>query len=390
METILRILSGPKGHRAGVSSAILLALSLTGCGTTQHARSYRGIPCDQIEARIDFDNRIETLNILSEGFYYRCFDEVIVHGKRARDTFRHKTFSITRETGNIFLPEETLIEYVMESYERGFLSFLIAASYQQKNDPQGAKIELRRMDDELKAGLYNYGEDPVNILLQAILWEHLKEPDEARVDWRNIQEQDQIDEVIQAFATEQIRLIDDNMFAEKRWKVFAIGRFPEITWDLKFVNSDSGYFSVQSVRPFLTDCASETGLRISTRSWMNKIAMRHDDGYHPLVNARTWIRLPVGIAYSITTFSSGAALIIGGCAADAYGGGDGALCLVSVKGGAALMGKSPKVLNYTLKPDFRHWENVPESFLFTRADSPEEEFCLGTLPRNTLYHEIFW
>ncbi len=43
------------------------------------------------------------------------------------------------------------------------------------------------------------------------------------------------------------------------------------------------------------------------------------------------------------------------------------------------MSKSRKVLDYTLEPDLRHWDNVPASFLFTTAPDVKEEPCFAEL-----------
>jgi hypothetical protein len=90
---------------------------------------------------------------------------VIVHGEKARSEFRHKTFSFLKETTNVFIPEGSFIDYVLESYERGYLSLLLAASYANVEKPDEAKVELRQLDHELLP-LYNYGEDPVNLCYQ--------------------------------------------------------------------------------------------------------------------------------------------------------------------------------------------------------------------------------
>jgi hypothetical protein len=369
-----------------ISSCILLLQAA--CVRQRSADWYRPKPCNQIASRIDFNDRIKTLNLLSDAFYYECYALVIKSGARAQSEFRYKKFSIVKETTNIFIPEGTFIDYVLESYERGYLTFLLSASYFKLGRADEARVELRRLDDEMKAGLYNYGEDPINIALQAVMWEKLGEPAEGRVDWLNLYDAKNQSKAITTFVRGRIEKIDSGRKLNSDWKIYAIDRFPEITWELKFLKSDSGYFRVMSKEPFLAGCSSLTGLRISAKSWMNKIAMRHDHGYHPLVNVRSWIRLPIGIAYGITTFSSGAAIIVGGCALDAAGKGNGGLCYVSLYGGAALIAESPKVLKHTLKPDFRHWENVPSSFLFTTADNPADEKCARNLPSHSRYHRI--
>lgn len=87
--------------------------------------------CREIDRRIEFQNRIETLNLIAQADYNRCYEKVIQHGPRAQSAYRQKTFSIVRETGNLFFPDGTLIDYVLESHERAFFSFLLAASYAQ-------------------------------------------------------------------------------------------------------------------------------------------------------------------------------------------------------------------------------------------------------------------
>jgi hypothetical protein len=176
-----------------------------------------------------------------------------------------------------------------------------------------------------------------------------------------------------------MRAIDDGKGATGPWSVYAIGNFPEVQWDLQFTGSKNGYFSVKPAQRFGEDCASDTGVRISTQPWFAKIALRHNNGYHPILNAQSWMRLPFGVAYSITTFASGASIAIGGCALDLYAKGDGALCEVSLKGGTALIKESPRVLRHTLQPDLRHWDNVPASFLFTTASDVEDEICYTSL-----------
>ena len=154
-----------------------------------------------------------------------------------------------------------------------------------------------------------------------------------------------------------------------------MGSFPGIDWNIDFQDSSTGYFSVKPRHGFLPGCFSESGVRISTHSWFQKIATRHDSGYHPLLHAQSWIRLPVGVVYSIITFSAGAGIMVGGCFVDMAGEGDGSLCKVSIQGGLAVMQESPHVLRYALRPDLRHWDNVPSSFLFTWAPDLKDEPC---------------
>ena len=361
---------------------LCLVIGLVGC-QTRGGRTQHGMPCSEIEQSIDLSDRIDALNRLADAFAERCYGTVIAQGEKVRSEFRHKTFSLMKETGNVFVPEGSFIDYVLESYERGYLSLLLAASYASVQKPEEAKVELRQLDHELFTPLYNYGEDPVNLLLSAVLWERVGEVNESRVDWLRLRDlgvmwKGQQDEV-RAFAARQVALIDEGQGGSDPWRVYAIGQFPELTWDMQFFGSTDGYFSVKAKGEFPSACQSDTGVRLSTRSWFDKVAIRHSHGYHPLMNVQAWIRLPFGLTYSLIPLAAGAGVMVGGCMLDAAGDGKGAICQLSIVGGIALMRTAPAVMEGALRPDLRHWEHVPAAFVVTRASSPEQESCLATV-----------
>jgi hypothetical protein len=359
-----------------------LGLLLFGCQSGD-LRKPDGQSCRELENQIDLTKRVDTLNLLSEAFASRCDELVASYGAQARAQFRHKTFSITRETANVFVPDGTFIEYILESYERGYLSVLLAGSYLRARRVEEAKVELRELDHELFAPIYNYGEDPVNLLLSAILWEQAGESGEARVDWLRLRDLPRLtkkeDEALRAFAAGQVSRIDGGEAVGAPWRVYRVGRFPDLDWDLQFTNTTSGYFSITRKEPFMATCGSGTGLRISTESWFNKLAIRHSRAYHPLLNVQTWIRLPFGLTYSLIPLAAGAGVMVGGCALDAAGDGKGVLCQLSVVGGMALMSTAPRVLEGALRPDLRHWEDVPDAFVVTKASGPDLEPCLANV-----------
>jgi hypothetical protein len=359
-----------------------LLIGLVGCQAGA-GRTLNGAPCSAIEQQINFPDRIDTLNRLADAFAVRCYNTVIVHGEKARSEFRHKTFSFLKESTNVFIPEGSFIDYVLESYERGYLSLLLAASYANVQKPEEAKVELRLLDHELFTPLYNYGEDPVNLLLSAVLWERVGEVNESRVDWLRLRDlglmwQGQ-QEAVRLFAARQVDRIDEGQGFSDPWHVYGIGQFPELTWDLQFFGSSSGYFSVKTNGEFLPACQSDTGVRLSTKSWFDKVAIRHSHGYHPLLNVQAWIRLPIGLTYSLIPLAAGAGVMVGGCMLDAAANGKGGLCQLSVIGGVALMRTAPAVMEGALRPDLRHWEHVPAAFVVTRASKPELEPCLPKL-----------
>ena len=332
-------------------------------------------PCAQIEAQIDLGDRIETLRTIAQAFYDKCYEVVITYGTQAQADYKYKTFSVTKEVSNIFLPDGTWTDYVLESYERGFLNVLLALSYYRVHNVEASTVELRSLDHEIFTPLYNYGADPVNLLFSAVLWEMLGEHHEAWVDWNRLQRQEGLEETIQTFASHRLNGLKAEEKLSGDWEIYAIGSFPAVDWEVKFRDTANGYFSVTPQGNFPPECSSESGVRISTNSWFRKIAMRHNPGYHPLLHAQSWLRLPIGVLYSITTFSAGASIAMGGCFADAYGRGGGSICRLSIAGGMALIRESPKVLRHTLRPDLRHWDNVPSSFLFTTASDIQNERC---------------
>lgn len=359
-----------------------LLIGLVGCQTGRQP-AVQGPSCSELERQINLSDRVDTLNKLADAFAVRCYDAVIVHGEKARSEFRYKTFSLMKETGNVFVPEGSFIDYVLESYERGYLSLLLAASYANVQKPEAARVELRQLDHELFTQLYNYGEDPVNLLLSAVLWERVGEVRESRVDWLRLRDLGLMwkgqQDAVRLFAARQVDRIDERADSSEPWHVYGIGRFPELTWDLQFFGSTNGYFSVKANGEFLSACQSDTGVRLSTRSWFDKVAMRHSHGYHPLLNVQSWIRLPFGLTYSLVPLAAGAGIMVGGCVLDAAADGKGALCQLSVVGGVALMRTAPAVFEGALQPDLRHWEHVPAAFVVTRASRPELEPCLAKL-----------
>ena len=336
--------------------------------------------CGGIEAQIGWEDRISTLRHLSRAFSAGCDETVITFGALAQEQYKYKTYRVFKEASNIFLPDGTFIDYVLESYERGFLTVLLAASYYHLRDFEASEVELRRLDHEIFTPLYNYGADPVNLLFSAVLWEMVGRPDEARVDWNRLQDQEGPDETVRTFAARRLAQLDAQPWTRLKWDVYAIGNFPEIDWNIEFKDVSTGYFSINALQRFLPGCASESGVRVSTRSWFQKIAMRHDSGYHPLLHAQSWLRLPVGVVYGISAITAGAGIVIGGCYLDMAGRGNGSLCKLSIEGGMALIRKSPQVLRYALQPDLRHWDNVPAGFLFTTSPDLTHESCFQDLP----------
>lgn len=361
--------------------ALAFSLAMLGCQMEEVRPTFQN-ECGILSPRVDWSNRIQVLNLLSLAFSQKCDAAVIEYAERAQSEFRHKTFSLSRELATVFLSDGVITEYVLESYERAYLSVLLAASHLRTGHSEEAKVELRRLDHELFAPLYNFGEDPVNLVLSAVLWEILGEPGDARTDWFRIANPTSssllhVEPTLQAFAEKQVIRLDQGGHPAPQWQVYGLGRFPEVDWDFKLFGSQNGYFAIHPQPPFPETCVSETGLRLSTKSWFAKIAHRHDHAYHPLLNIQSWIRLPIGMVYGLVPFSLGAGMAVGGCAGAASlgGRGSGNLCALSILGGAHLMQIAPTVFSNTVRPDLRHWELLPATIVLTQADDLKSESC---------------
>lgn len=100
-----------------------LAMALRGCQSGE-LRKQNVRACIEIEKSLDLSERVEALNLRSEAFTAHCDVLVVRYGAQARSQFRHKTFSITGEAMNVFVPDGMFTEYILESYERGYLSIL--------------------------------------------------------------------------------------------------------------------------------------------------------------------------------------------------------------------------------------------------------------------------
>jgi hypothetical protein len=376
---------------AGLGALTGLTLLLAGC--LHRVPSQRAADdCSTLAQDMDLSRQIETLNRLADAFSQKCYHVVIAFGARAQAEYGHKTYSVVRETASVFLPDGALTAYILESYERGYLTVLLADSHLKEKKTENAKVELRRLDHELFTPVYNYGEDPVNLLLSAVLWEQLGDPGEARVDWLRLRDQvgslKGLEPVIRSFADRQLTRIDRGETIQPAWRIYGTGRFPGVEWDLKFVGSSNGYFRVRPKDEFGPACASDTGVRIPTRRWFEKIAVRHSHAYHPLLNVQSWIRLPIGMVYSLVPLAAGAGVAVGGCIVDVAGKGSGRLCELSIRGGVALMGQAPKVLKGALEPDFRHWERIPSAFVVTTASQLRDEPCARDLPDRDIAQAI--
>ncbi len=340
-----------------------------GCQTSSHFTKISSSDCSQISKFFNQDNVIEKLDDISELYFKKCYDEVILLGPKLRTQSRDKLYSLTAEVSEVFFPEGTFTEYTLESHERAYLSLLISLSYYQKNDRISARVEFLKSIDDTQAQLYNYGNDLTILILQATLADTLDIQIDSRPFWNKIAElsTDKNEFDIKKYAENRISEIDSHK--NRKFIIKALGYFPELDWKPNFVNfSSHNNYTITTKSEFPQFCTEEdnSNFILSTKSWFNKINLRYHTDYHPLLNFKSWARLPAGLTYGIATVSLGGAIIFGGCAIGSGNGraNGGEICKASIEAGATIMSKSTDIVAHTMEPDLRHWKHVPLVFLF--------------------------
>lgn len=325
----------------------------------------------------DNSDQLDQISDLYDG---GCYKEVIELGKDFKNKYREKKYSISTEASEVFFPEGHFTPYVMESYERSYLSLLMALSYSQLGSQENADIETRKSTEEQFSELYNKGEDPINLLLQAIYWENReKSSEKSRPFWKRITESKDSDKELKKFASERIIEIDAQKNPQP-WTVYKLNSFPDLDWSIRFNQNNSSYYSLTPKEPFSPACQSANSLQISTELWLKKIAHRYDKNYHPFLNLKSWTRLPVGVIYFGTLLSAGVSVTIIGCVIDAKAGADNKVCELAGEAGSELAKEGALVFKGVIKPDMRHWKNIPNGFLITRNKDNTEDPCVAKSP----------
>jgi hypothetical protein len=131
---------------------VTLTLGLGGCATIPNQpfpnpENFTTYDCAKLFNGTQKKSTEEQLNQISKLFKSSCYQEVITLGNYVRSQRRDKVYNVTAEVAEVFTPEGTFTEYVLESYERVFLSVLIATSYSDLGKNDDALVELRKAKD---------------------------------------------------------------------------------------------------------------------------------------------------------------------------------------------------------------------------------------------------
>lgn len=98
-----------RGSRFGLSCLVLFLFVVYGCQSRHGNGLYKLQSADQafcreINRRIDFQNRIETLNLIAQAYYNRCYEKVIQHGPKAQSAIAKRPFRLSERPAIFFSP----------------------------------------------------------------------------------------------------------------------------------------------------------------------------------------------------------------------------------------------------------------------------------------------
>jgi hypothetical protein len=165
---------------------LIFPLLLTSCASKTHLsepEAYTSSSCQLHYQKALGQTADQQLDTISDLYNSDCNQEVIRLGQFLRNQHRDKFYHVTAEAGEFFTPEGTFTEYVLESYERAYLSVLMSLSYLKLQKTEESLVELRQTSQDQTAQLYNYGNDLVLDLLLAAVWDHF-DPQMARPYWK--------------------------------------------------------------------------------------------------------------------------------------------------------------------------------------------------------------
>lgn len=354
--------------------SIVLQMSCTSSGKKFRLEKYGSNECLYLYERADNKSGDEQLDLVSDLFNEECYTEVIELGQHLRKFQRDKFYHIANETAEVFAPEGSFTEYVMESHERSYLTILIALSYLHRGQENSAQVELRKSYEESKAELYNFGDDPVISFLLAALWDRW-DPQIARPFWKVLSETTGLDKDLQMFSSRRVQSIDAAASSRVAWKISGYGQIPDVEWSTQILQISSGPYKMTPRDFFPPLCVGPKSLSFPTKSWLEKLNYRYHSDYHPLLLAKSLVRLPIGLTYGALGISGGVALGVSGCIAGAKVESK-ELCNASVAVAGKLISSSVDFVGYTLKPDLRRWRKLPSLFLLEREPlDAEPDLC---------------
>lgn len=341
--------------------------------------------CKALVENLRTGSEVAVLSGLESLFQTDCHSEVLILGEWVRPLFRDKRYSITAEASEFILSDGSQTTYVLEGYERVYLSLLMAFSAHRLGDHDKVGQLLRRANEDQKARIDNPTSDPNLWILQAVLWENLGEPGLARPFWKKIVLSKNSDKSMKAFAQKQIRFLDRG--EKSSWQIWRTrASLPKPRWSNTRLTLQGQVYDLAPDSGFISSCWSREGEAavVSTESWFEELRGRHSTDRRPLTLAKGLTRGAVGISFAATVGTVGVGLAVVACGAE---GSDPHLCKASLEAAFALASFGFAMTESYLEPDLRHWEGLPGAFVLRRQGPGSTEPCsrlLASMPTRLL------
>ncbi|HRO68362.1 MAG TPA: hypothetical protein PL182_12405, partial [Pseudobdellovibrionaceae bacterium] len=303
-----------------------------------------------------------------------CDNEVMGLGRLILERSRDKVYSISREASEFFLSDGVSTDYVLEGYERVYLSLLMSMSALRSGRPSLAEMHLRKAGEDQRAQIANPTDDPVLTALQATLWENLGQASNARPYWKRLREKRSASGGLRAFADAQIKRLDRDK-APTSWIIsVSPQRMPAPRWKSTRFSFEGQIYDFQPDRSFVPACEAPAGSAalMATESWFQELRNRHSIDRRPLTMAKGLTRGAIGVTFAATVGAAGVGLAVLGCGSER---GSQAACEASLKMAFALASLGFTLTESYLEPDVRHWENLPGGFYLSRGTPPAEGAC---------------
>lgn len=359
--------------RLSLTYFLFVLLLLEGCQTSPLKRNEIQLLtnsklCSPLLDQADWGDEVGLLKLTQDLFRASCFKESLQLGRLLRERLLDKDYSVTAEALSVLGPEQMTQTYVLESHERVYLTLLLVMNHLGLEQKDAAQVELRRASNELDAIIYTHGRDEVSALLIATLWQELGEDNLTAPFWRRLG--------LEEFEARGLT---------KPWRIYAVGELGAYDWSFGG-SAENGFYKIKPKNDLPEKCVSKTGVLIPVRDWVQKMSIRHASTYHPLLNLKSFVRLPIGLGYGLALGGAGVTVAVDGCAltSQGRGGGNANACGEAIKTGAWIVSKAPSVFDYAVQPDLRHWPESPAAFLVTRAQSLEDESCATRLNHASL------
>ncbi|MBX3041428.1 MAG: hypothetical protein KF789_12040 [Bdellovibrionaceae bacterium] len=359
---------------------IPLVLWLASCASrppkTLPLVEYTSSSCQSLWLALDEKPVPTLLRGINTLFQKNCDNEVIGLGRLILEISRDKVYSISQEASEFFLSDGASTDYVLEGYERVYLSLMMSQSASRQGNRSLAEVYLRKAGEDQRAQITNPTDDPVLTALQAALWENLGQINNARPHWKQLRDKKSVAKGLRGFADLQIKRLDQNK-APTTWIVATSSQqLPTPRWKSTRFSFEGQIYDLQPDRSFIQACESNDGRAalISTQSWFQELRGRHSIDRRPLTMAKGLTRGAFGLTFAATVGTASVGLAILGCGTE---GSNQFTCEALLKAAFSLAALGFTLTESYLEPDVRHWEGLPGGFYLSQSEISEVGHCSG-------------